>query len=196
MNVMPADTNQKRPNSKYDRLIAAAKAVPAVSTVVVHPCDESSLRGAVEAARSRHHQANPCRSGGEDQGHGGQARPQHQRLRNRRRPAQRSRGRQGRRADPCGQGRNADERQPAHRRADAQRHRKGNGAAHRASHQPCLRHGRAGLCRHGVRHRCRHQHLPRSRRASATSSRTPSISSRRPASAHRRGSPSCRRSRP
>jgi phosphate acetyltransferase len=44
MNVMPA--------SKYDRLIAAAKAVPAVSTIVVHPCDESSLRGAVDAAEA------------------------------------------------------------------------------------------------------------------------------------------------
>jgi phosphate acetyltransferase len=52
MNVMAADTKQNRPNSKYDRLIAAAKAVPAVSTVVVHPCDESSLRGAVEAAEA------------------------------------------------------------------------------------------------------------------------------------------------
>jgi phosphate acetyltransferase len=49
---MAADTKQNRPNSKYDRLIAAAKAVPAVSTVVVHPCDESSLRGAVEAAEA------------------------------------------------------------------------------------------------------------------------------------------------
>jgi phosphate acetyltransferase len=29
-----------------------AKAVPAVSTIVVHPCDESSLRGAVEAAEA------------------------------------------------------------------------------------------------------------------------------------------------
>ncbi|OAP40978.1 phosphate acetyltransferase [Sinorhizobium glycinis] len=36
--------------SKYDRLIAAARAeVPAV-TIVVHPCDETSLRGALEAA--------------------------------------------------------------------------------------------------------------------------------------------------
>ena len=38
--------------SKYDRLIAAAKAVPAVPTIVVHPCDETSLRGAVESARA------------------------------------------------------------------------------------------------------------------------------------------------
>jgi phosphate acetyltransferase len=38
------------PGSKYDRLIARAKEVPAATTVVVHPCDETSLRGAVDAA--------------------------------------------------------------------------------------------------------------------------------------------------
>jgi phosphotransacetylase len=38
--------------SKYERLIQKAKAVPAVTTIVVHPCDESSLRGAVEAAEA------------------------------------------------------------------------------------------------------------------------------------------------
>ncbi len=38
------------PASKYERLIARAKGVPAAKTVVVHPCDESSLRGATEAA--------------------------------------------------------------------------------------------------------------------------------------------------
>jgi phosphate acetyltransferase len=37
-------------HAKYERLIARAKQVPAASTVVVHPCDETSLRGAVEAA--------------------------------------------------------------------------------------------------------------------------------------------------
>jgi phosphate acetyltransferase len=36
--------------SKYDRLIARAKTVPAAVTLVVFPCDESSLRGAMEAA--------------------------------------------------------------------------------------------------------------------------------------------------
>jgi phosphate acetyltransferase len=40
------------PHSKYDRLIAAAKQVPAATTLVVHPCDETSLRGAVEAAEA------------------------------------------------------------------------------------------------------------------------------------------------
>src|SRR3954451_7736646 len=38
--------------SKYDRLIAKAKGVPAVKTIVVHPCDETSLRGPVEAAEA------------------------------------------------------------------------------------------------------------------------------------------------
>jgi phosphate acetyltransferase len=37
-------------HAKYDRLIARAKQVPPATTVVVHPCDESSLRGAIEAA--------------------------------------------------------------------------------------------------------------------------------------------------
>ena len=36
--------------SKYDRLIAAARdGTPAV-TIVAHPCDETSLRGAIDAA--------------------------------------------------------------------------------------------------------------------------------------------------
>jgi phosphate acetyltransferase len=40
------------PISKYERLIAAAKRVPSAKAVVVHPCDETSLRGAIEAAQS------------------------------------------------------------------------------------------------------------------------------------------------
>jgi len=38
--------------SKYERLIAAAKALPPLPTVVVHPCDETSLRGAVDSAQA------------------------------------------------------------------------------------------------------------------------------------------------
>jgi phosphate acetyltransferase len=52
MNVMPADASDTRYPSKYDRLIAAAKAVPPVPTIVVHPCDETSLRGAVDSAEA------------------------------------------------------------------------------------------------------------------------------------------------
>jgi phosphate acetyltransferase len=38
------------PQSKYDRLIARAKKVRPAATLVVYPCDEPSLRGAIEAA--------------------------------------------------------------------------------------------------------------------------------------------------
>jgi phosphate acetyltransferase len=37
-------------HEKYNRLIAKAQERPAKTTIVAHPCDESSLRGAVEAA--------------------------------------------------------------------------------------------------------------------------------------------------
>lgn len=40
------------PQSKYEQLIARAKQVPAVTTVVAHPCNETSLRGATEAAQA------------------------------------------------------------------------------------------------------------------------------------------------
>jgi phosphate acetyltransferase len=40
------------PPSKYERLVARAKEVPAARTIVVHPCDETSLRGPVEAAQA------------------------------------------------------------------------------------------------------------------------------------------------
>jgi phosphate acetyltransferase len=39
------------PASKYEKLIALAKEVPPATTVVVHPCDETSLRGPCEAAQ-------------------------------------------------------------------------------------------------------------------------------------------------
>jgi len=38
-------------HEKYQRLIDTAKALPPVATAVVHPCDESSLTGAVDAAK-------------------------------------------------------------------------------------------------------------------------------------------------
>ena len=38
-------------HEKYQRLIDAAKALPPVATAVVHPCDESSLAGALDAAK-------------------------------------------------------------------------------------------------------------------------------------------------
>jgi phosphate acetyltransferase len=38
------------PDGKYEKLISLAKQVPPATTVVVCPCDETSLRGAIEAA--------------------------------------------------------------------------------------------------------------------------------------------------
>jgi phosphate acetyltransferase len=49
---MSADATPAQFPSKYDRLIAAAKAVPPIPTIVVHPCDETSLRGAVDSAQA------------------------------------------------------------------------------------------------------------------------------------------------
>ena len=40
----------ERKHEKYERLIARCKALTPVPTAIAHPCDESSLRGAVEAA--------------------------------------------------------------------------------------------------------------------------------------------------
>src|SRR4051795_12554887 len=52
MSVAPRGTGEAKPGAKYDRLVAAAKAIPAAATVVVHPCDESSLRGVADAAEA------------------------------------------------------------------------------------------------------------------------------------------------
>lgn len=50
----PTDTSPgrmpERRHEKYERLIAACHAIPAVPTAVVHPCDAISLSGAVDAA--------------------------------------------------------------------------------------------------------------------------------------------------
>jgi phosphate acetyltransferase len=39
------------PHEKYQRLIKAAQALPAIKVAIAHPCDDVSLQGAVEAAR-------------------------------------------------------------------------------------------------------------------------------------------------
>ena len=41
----------ERKHDKYERLIERAKALPPVTTAVAHPCDESSLTAAVDAAK-------------------------------------------------------------------------------------------------------------------------------------------------
>src|ERR1700704_5370773 len=52
MSVASLEAGEAKPGAKYDRLIAAAKAIPAAATIVVHPCDEISLRGAADAAEA------------------------------------------------------------------------------------------------------------------------------------------------
>ncbi|SKA12524.1 phosphate acetyltransferase [Enhydrobacter aerosaccus] len=45
--------SEPRPHEKYDALIYACHALAPVRTVVAHPCDETSLRGAAEAAAAK-----------------------------------------------------------------------------------------------------------------------------------------------
>src|SRR5437879_8318890 len=52
MSISSLEAGEARPGAKYDRLIAAARAIPPATTIVVHPCDESSLRGAADAAEA------------------------------------------------------------------------------------------------------------------------------------------------
>ena len=43
---------QRRQHAKYERLIEAAKTKPPLPTAVAHPCDATSLAGALEAFRA------------------------------------------------------------------------------------------------------------------------------------------------
>src|ERR1700757_1778824 len=40
-----------RSNERYERLLHAAQSLPPVTAAVAHPCDEVSLKGAIEAAK-------------------------------------------------------------------------------------------------------------------------------------------------
>ena len=152
------------PHSKYERLIALAKQVPPATTVVVHPCDETSLRGASRGGGSRHHHSDSGRAGRQDHRRGQAARDRHQPLS---------------RSSTC---RTARRRRP--KAVELIHESKGEllmkgslhtdelmrevasgktGPAHRAPHQPCLHHGRADPSGDAVHHRRCHQHLSRSR---------------------------------
>jgi phosphate acetyltransferase len=52
MSASPMESGIQQTHAKYERLIARAKQVKAVTTLVVHPCDETSLRGVIEAAEA------------------------------------------------------------------------------------------------------------------------------------------------
>jgi phosphate acetyltransferase len=47
-----AVVSQLRQHEKYERLVAATKGLPPLATAVAHPCDESSLRGVLEASQA------------------------------------------------------------------------------------------------------------------------------------------------
>jgi phosphate acetyltransferase len=47
-----AEISEKLPHAKYEHLIVRAKELPSPKTIVVHPCDEPSLKGALEAAEA------------------------------------------------------------------------------------------------------------------------------------------------
>lgn len=49
---MNDNATPERQHRKYERLISVAQALPAVSAAVAHPCDEPSLKGAMDAARA------------------------------------------------------------------------------------------------------------------------------------------------
>src|SRR6516225_9051165 len=45
-------TSTPRRHEKYDRLIAAAKKLKPIASAIAHPCDETSLKGALEAGEA------------------------------------------------------------------------------------------------------------------------------------------------
>src|SRR5438552_4286564 len=47
----PMETRVAEPRERYDRLVRAARRLPPVTTAVVHPCDQISIEGVVEAAK-------------------------------------------------------------------------------------------------------------------------------------------------
>jgi phosphate acetyltransferase len=52
MTIRQIGGREHTPHAKYERLVARARQVSPATTVVVHPCDETSLRGVVEAAEA------------------------------------------------------------------------------------------------------------------------------------------------
>lgn len=52
MATKAATVSHIRGHEKYERLIAATRELAALPAAVAHPCDESSLRGAIEAAQA------------------------------------------------------------------------------------------------------------------------------------------------
>ena len=147
-------------HARYQRLIDTCKSLPPTPTAVAHPCDASSLEGAMEAARiglivpilvgPRERILAVAAASGIDL-----AGVEIVDAR-----AQRGGRRGGGAAGARGQGRGADEGQPAHRRAHGRRGPARDRPAHRAARQPLLRDGRAGPRGGPDHHRRGGQHRP------------------------------------
>ncbi len=119
--ALSAGASMEREHAKYQRLLDFCKSLPPTPTAVAHPCDESSLQGAVDAARLGLIAPILVGPKARIEAVAQRARHRHRRLADRRRRVQPGLGRQGGRARARGQGRGADEGQPAHRRADGAR---------------------------------------------------------------------------
>ena len=155
------------PRAKYEHLIMTAKKVPPATTIVVHPCEETSLRGAVDAAEAgiikpilvgpaakiasvaREFQLDIARYEVIDAPHSDTVAARGVQLIHE------------------GKGRAVDEGEPAHGRVDARGHFSQERAAHVAADQPRVHHGRADPHRHTVHHR-----RPRRRAAPCVSAQT------------------------
>ena len=153
-----------RRHEKYERLIAATRAIRPIPCAVAHPCDASSLRRRGRGGRGRHHRPDPGRPGAQDPGRGA------------RRPA--STSRRFELVDVPHSHAAAAKAVELVRAGRAELLMKGSlhtdelmrevvaketGPAHRAADQPRLHHGRAELPRAALHHRRRGQHLPRPR---------------------------------
>ena len=147
-------------HEKYNHLIARCKALTPVPCAVAHPCDESSLRGAVEAAQmgilkpilvgpKARIAAVAAQCGLDISAFEVVDAPHSEGVgRDRRAPGAR------------GQGRDPDEGQPAHRRTDGRGGQARDRPAHEPPRQPLLHHGRAGDRPRADHHRRGGEHLP------------------------------------
>ena len=76
----PGEPRMKPAREKYQRLIDACQALPPTPTAVAHPCDETSLRGAVDAGTARPDRPDPGRPARADRGGREAARHRHRRT--------------------------------------------------------------------------------------------------------------------
>ncbi len=144
---------------RYKQLIEVTRNMKPLKTAVVHPVDEASLMGAVEA--SREDLIEPVLVGPEKKDPPGRrgAQHRHRRLSDCLDRAQPRRRRQSGGDGAIGRGRSADEGGAAYGRTDARGRRNGYGPAHLSAHQPCVRDRRARLPAAAVHHRRRRQYL-------------------------------------